>query len=100
MLLAGIIRHTSGFTWGYNQLLFFDEKLPNHQHTRLYLMICPVIAGVSGATVGGMATDYLRKTPRFSGPKGTIKRNLKYILGLIIIKPSIFEILKFYFDQK
>jgi len=71
MLLAGMFRHTSGFTWGYNQALYMTAAHPDNENTKLYLMICPVIAGVSGATLGGMITDYLRNSSKFSGAKGT-----------------------------
>ena len=70
MLIGGMMRHTAGFSWGYNQVLYFKDKFPEEENTKLYLMFCPVIAGVSGATMGGFLTDLARKNPKLSGAKG------------------------------
>ena len=70
MLIGGMMRHTAGFAWGYNQVIFFTDKFPEEENTKLYLMICPVIAGVSGATMGGFLSDFARKHPMLSGAKG------------------------------
>ena len=71
ILLAGIIRHTAGFTWAYNQKLYFEGKLEN-DNFMYYLMLCPVISGVIGTTFGGALTDYLRKGEKFSGIQGAL----------------------------
>lgn len=71
ILLAGILRHTAGFTWAYNQKLYFEGKLEN-DNFMYYLMLCPVISGVIGTTFGGALTDYLRRGDKFSGIQGAL----------------------------
>lgn len=82
MVIAGCFRHTAGFSWGYNQVLYYSETFPEEKNTKIYLMICPILAGVCGATLGGFITDHVKKSKRFSGAKGEVKFFFKVLSRL------------------
>lgn len=98
MLAAGAIHHTAGFTWGYNQVLYFDQHLgPEWKgRTRNYLMLCQAIAGVSGALIGGTLTDFLTK--RLSGIKLSDIRGALIILISSAVLASPFYALALYLN--
>ena len=71
MLIAGLLRHCGGFTWGYNQNPYFDSKTDSKNYL-LVLASVPVISGVIGTTTGGAITGFLRRSKTFPGIKSSL----------------------------
>lgn len=60
LLLGACIRHTAGFSWGYNSQLYHDTYYPDFD-VGLYLFGTSVIGGSIGILVGGIVSDKIVK---------------------------------------
>ena len=103
MIVAGCVRHTAGYSWSYNHLLYYEETLSVEwqSRTRIYLMLCPVIGGASGSLIGGSLTDWISRFKGLSGIEGSLLILVisslvaapLYYLCLVVAPPTCFWIL-------
>ncbi|KAL7633895.1 UNVERIFIED_CONTAM: hypothetical protein RMT77_015856 [Armadillidium vulgare] len=60
LTFASCIRHTAGFTWGYNTQLYYSTYYPQY-NLGIWITIISIIGGAFGVAIGGFASDRLMK---------------------------------------
>jgi len=65
LLIACIFRTIAAVSYATFGFRYFNEKFPNYDHTRFWLMTAPVFGGIVGITLGGIATDFVVKKQWF-----------------------------------
>ncbi|KAB7498427.1 hypothetical protein Anas_04225 [Armadillidium nasatum] len=60
LTFASCIRHTAGYTWGYNTQLYYSTYYPQY-NLGIWITIISIIGGACGVAIGGFASDRLMK---------------------------------------
>ena len=109
LLLAGIVRNTAGFAWGYSQKgndlkwrfligrlsaikipwkAWFEETTDDDSYL-LYLTLGPVTSGIIGCTLGGIVTDYLRRVDWMNSVQAALLvETVAHVIATPIMKPN------------
>lgn len=57
--LGACLRHSAGYTWGYNSALYFQTYYPNNTNTSIWLTWITIFGGSFGVIIGGFLSDRL-----------------------------------------
>jgi len=57
--LGACLRHSAGYTWGYNSALYFQTYYPSNTNTSIWLTWITIFGGSFGVILGGFLNDRL-----------------------------------------
>ncbi|CAL8091732.1 unnamed protein product [Orchesella dallaii] len=89
--LGACLRHSAGYTWGYNSALYFQTYFPNYSSASIWLTWITIGGGSLGVIFGGYVSD--RLVSRLGIPSralvlaGSQIIATPFALGLLYLKP-------------
>ncbi|ODM94927.1 Protein spinster 2, partial [Orchesella cincta] len=89
--LAACLRHSAGYTWGYNSALYFQTYFPNYSSASIWLTWITIGGGSLGVILGGYVSDRLVSRLGISSRALVLAGSqiiaTPFALGLLYLKP-------------